>query len=146
MNNKLIILILMIFVVGFGVRCNSDEQTTKIDEETFFKNFDSAPSVIVSKEELPEWLILKIDFFETGAGTGIQQQLKIFRGIWNGRVIFFLEYLNNCIMCDIYYESGERLVWSEDGHDYDKFRSESKGWTLVYQIEPVYSLTKKVES
>jgi hypothetical protein len=133
-----IVCVLSLTVIG----CKETNEA-KMDEATFLQNLESAPAVIVSKEELPEWLILRIDFFETGAGMGIPQQLKVFRGLWNGSVIYFLEYLSNCGMCDVNYGSGERIVWSGDGRDYEKFRSESKDWSLVYQVVPDYGVIGK---
>ena len=140
-NNKLI----LIFLVAFLFGCKSDEasNSSKIDEETFSINLKSAPVVMGSVETFPEWLQEKIVFFETGAGTGIPQQFKAFRGTWNGRVVYFFEYLSNCYYCNVFFESGENIVWSDDGRDSDKFRSESKDWVLIYQIEPDYgNITK----
>ena len=125
-------------LVFFG--CKEDKNAQKMDEESFVKSLESAPVSLINLDQLPEWLNLHIDYFETGGDTGMPQQLKVFRGLWNERLIYFLEYLSNCYYCQVFLESGENIVWTGDGHDFEEFISESKNWTLIYQIEPDYGV------
>ena len=138
MKKKLIILMLSFLLVGtFGCK-DKEEPIIKDDvnaEETFIENLESASKSIVLKEELPEFVQAKIDLFET---FDIPQQLRVFRGVWNRNVTYYLEYLNNCGTCEFYYASGEKVVLAADGSDANKFISESKNWELVYQIIPDY--------
>jgi len=130
---------LCVVLVFFG--CKEDKDAQKMDEASFAKSLESATVALVNLDQLPEWLQKRIEFFETGAGTGIPQQLKVLRGLWNGRVIYFLESpLSNCYYCNVFFESGENIVWSDDGHDFEKFYSESKDWTLIYQVVPYYGV------
>ena len=136
-----IVSVLFFAAVSFGCKENKNEQ--KMDEETLLINLESAPDVIIPREDLPGWLQERIDFFETGGGTGIPQQLKVLRGLWNGRVVYFLQFLSNCFSCDVFFESGERIVWTDYGGNSDRFFSESKDWTLVYQVVPDYEVIGK---
>jgi len=106
-----------------------------------------APVVLASIETLPEWLQAKIVFFETGGGTGITQPFKAYRGIWNGRVTYYLDFWSGCGMCDVFFESGERIDWANYGGNSEKFCSESKEWTLIF-LTSYYNflLTKSVLS
>ena len=150
MNNKLKIssalqwawqrsaaVMLCMVLVFFG--CKEDKNAQKMDEESFVKSLETATVALVNLEQLPEWLIHQIEFY--GSDGDIQLQLRVFRGLWNRRVIYFLEsFLNNCHYCTVFFENGENIVWIDGGYDFEKFISESKNWTLIYQIEPEYDI------
>ncbi len=122
--------------------CNEKEELSKNDqEETILKNPESAPNGNMSKEALPEWFIPKIESLETGGELGIPTPFKLFRGIWNGQICYYLQiYVDNCGTCATWYENGEKIVWKEDGD----FVSLTKGWEIVYEltIEDVLSSRK----
>ena len=103
-----------------------------IDEFAFFEILGSAPFVTVPKEDLPEWLQQRIERWESGEN----YIARIFRGKWNGRVVYFIRTpFQSCPFCDISYENGERLVW-EERDEILKFTSTSKDWVKIYQIGP----------
>ena len=134
------VVMLCMVLVFFG--CKEDKDAQKMDEESFVKSLETAPVDLVNLEQLPEWLIHQIEFY--GADGDIQLQLRVFRGFWNRRVIYFLEsFWTNCYYCTVFFESGEKIVWIDGGYDFEKFISESKNWTLIYQIEPEYGVYGK---
>ena len=118
-------------LLASGCSQKNEAPTFDDDTRTFPQKINEAPVNLLSKEELPEWLQAKLDFLTPD----IPQPLKFFRGVWNQNVVYYLVYLNNCAMCEIYYESGEKINWAvQDGHNYEKFCSESKDWVLIYRV------------
>ena len=109
--------------------CSVKNESPIMDDRSFIQKINEAPVALVSKDEFPEWLIEKIEFHET-----YKSPLKIFQGIWNGHVMYFLQmYFSSCFMCGTYYENGEIIVWA-DGIEADKFGSQSKDWVLIYEL------------
>ena len=115
--------------------CNEKNESSIMDFGTFLQSLNDAPVALVSKDNLPKWLKERIDLYEgIGSEFGLPSPGRFYRGTWNGRVIYFISSpAHSCPMCDVYYENGERIIWSGDGRDTEKFRSESKGWVLIYQ-------------
>ena len=131
-------LTLLVLFGTFGCNENEIKETPQNDEE-INEAFSKAPEVLIPKEELPEWLITMMDFYEAGWGKG-PQWLTVYRCTWNGSVMYFLNiYGNNCGMCEVYFESGEKIDW-RDYPDYVEgrlsFRSEGKDWLIIYRIGP----------
>ena len=112
--------------------CSRESELSSTDDRSFFQKLNEAPVVLVPKDELPKWLIEKVGFYGMDAERDVLLP-KVFRGIWNGRVTYFLQiYFSSCVMCDTYYENGEKINWAvQDGHNSDKFCSESKDWVLI---------------
>ena len=102
-----------------------------IDGEVFFGNMSTAPNAIVSKEILPEWLNVKISEYEDTHPAIVP--LLVYKGEWEKRTIYFmLYYIKSCAFCDVYYEDGENIVWT-DNTNFDNFQSTSKNWVIIYE-------------
>ena len=131
------VVMLCMFLAFWG--CNSDESTLKVDEDTFSEILETSSSSISewSKDGFPEWLKEIITRYENGGERKIPTPSKFFQGKWNGRVVYFIENpLSSCMICDVFYEYGERIVWEHDGIEGKKFCSESKDWKLIYIVCP----------
>ena len=135
-NNKLI----LIFLVAFLFGCKSDKisETSQIDEATFLKNLESAPSVTVSKNELPDWLCETIDLLiKDYVGKPVYSSLmpaEIYRGEWDKQTVYYITHSHsNCALC-FYSENAERIPL-EKQEDFDKFYTLSKNWELIFQID-----------
>ena len=126
---------LCMVLVFFG--CKEDKNAQKMDEESFVESLKSAPSVNVSREDLPEWLNqISDDLIISYVGKPTYTSLMpaaIYRGIWDKRTVYYITHPNsNCALC-FYYEKGERIHLDRQ-EEIDKFYTLSKNWELIFQI------------
>gem|GEM_PF-2051680 len=141
-NKKLLIEIefgvVILFVAIFIAfkSCNkSTIQQEELQTETIFSNFNDVPTSIVSKEELPEWLTDKIDIMSNPQPSPFST-IQIFKGEWEMQTVYFIiNPHHSCLLCEVYYEDGEKLVWS-NSHAADDFLK-SKKFVLIYKIEEI---------
>jgi len=111
MNNKLILIFLVVFLFG----CKSDDASNseKIDEDSLSYNIHSAPVSIVPKEDFPEWLQAKIDYqWEHYVVNPIHKSwLVIFKGEWNKRTVYHLWHVLSSDCAEIYYDDGTKPLF-----------------------------------
>ena len=132
MKNKFVFLILMMVIFG----CKENHETTKMDEDTFLKNLESAPVVIVPSSELPEWLNMWIDNASkdfVGKTWGSVVMAEVHRGIWRDRTVYQATSGYSSAKFNPFYENGERIIF-HDTKEYDNFISTSQKWELIFQI------------
>jgi len=114
--------------------CNQKVESSNIDDRSFFEKINDAPVALVSRGELPVWLNKIVEIYEVGGELGIPSPARFYRGIWNGRVTYFISCLyHNCPFCYVFDGNGNNIVWTGDGDDVTKFCSISKDWVLIYQ-------------
>ena len=124
---KQFIFLILLFII-FG--CNRSKD---IGCDNFFSVLRKAPSVNVSKENLPEWLVARInDYYETW--TPLSCNVYIYKGKWKKHTVYFIsDSFSSCLFCNVYYEDGENIIWPADGMESTGFCSESKDWKLIYK-------------
>jgi hypothetical protein len=119
-KHKLIVLILLFAIIGMG-GCGEEE--------------------VQSNEDLPEWLLVKINEIEFLHSKDISiVKVKIFQGEWNKQIVYHIwDNLSSCVFCEVYYGNGEKITWN-DTNNKDDFDDKSKDWKLIYEygdaIEP----------
>jgi len=132
MKNKFVFLILMMVIFG----CKENHEKTKMDEDTFLRNLESAPAVIVPIEDLPEWLSQTIEDLiinYVGKAYTSLKPAEIYRGEWNKRTVYYITHPHSsCALC-FYDEKSERILLGSQ-EDLIKFYSLSKKWELIFQI------------
>ena len=115
--------------------CDTDEiHVTDCDDFTnysdeFFNIIFSAPKDIVSKEDLPEWLVVREKWVNIPNLT--EFGLLIYKGEWDNNQIVYFE-LSTENFCGFYYfftEDGIRIV-----DNLPDRRSTSKNWVLIYEF------------
>ena len=91
-----------------------------------FENLASAPKKIVSKENLPEWLVVRINnYYETRPS--VISKVLIYQGEWNDQIVYFiLDTFSSCL-CDFFTKDGERADNLSD------LCGTSKNWIIIYE-------------
>ena len=137
MKNKLGTLLLLSFLLFVFYGCNNkenlNEEPQKNDLETFTRNLESAPAVIVHKEELSEWLKNEIETF-IDAKYPNYVYFKVYKCEWEKKTIYLLDntytFVNfallNCDRYDFRYENGDSIKGVIPDNLY------SADWTLIY--------------
>jgi len=127
MKNRLIVLLLILFVSFGGCKQSSE----KSDKKDFSLSLDSAPVALVSVKDLPEWLQDRIYALEEefcNASSPIYEEARVYQGKLENRSVYFVRNpYNNCIICDIFHENGERAVSACD------IFSAVKNWVIIWQ-------------
>ena len=92
-------------------------------EGVYLKDIGSAPTALVSKEDLPEWI--NVD--------ALLSPFAIYKGEWRNRTVYFVsEPLHSCAMCKVYYGNGEHIEFDNLRANLNDFNSTSKNWVLIY--------------
>ena len=129
---KYILGLVTLCCITFG--CNKHELEVGVDAVTFFADLSSAPYVPVSKEDLPEWLVIKIDMYEFISNSMSIFVARIFKGEWRKQTVYFIrDSGQSCQRCDFFYEDGSSLGLSYEEKIVD-FYVKSKNWVLIYEI------------
>jgi len=133
--NYLIIAALVVSA-AFQFGCSKKAETS--NETIYVYQFGySVPVAIVPKEELPEFLRDRIDYFleiydEKPLPVG--PTIEFFRGKWNKRTVYYFYHsYSSCMFCEVYYGDGTKLDWS-NGDNFEDFWSKTTNWVLIYQI------------
>ena len=106
----------MVMVAG----CN----VNKLNEEDFMTNRESEEHFYVPKENLPEWVIVRInDYYET------RRKVSIYKGDWNKQTVYFIMDIFSSCLCDFFNENGERLV----NNPSINIHLTSENWIIVYK-------------
>ena len=115
---------LFCMALGCGQQ-NSDESRT--DGGVSFDHLASAGKNIVSKENLPEWLVIRInDYYETRPPSICK--VLIYKGEWNEQAVYFIMDTFSSCLCDFFIEDGRRI------HDnLSDCRATSKNWIIIYE-------------
>ena len=119
---KLVFFVLL--CVTFGCSKSTDSGVT-------WNQLESAPWDNVSKESLPEILVVKINEIESRNLFG---KVKIFRGEWRRSVVYYIRDPHaSCGFCEVYYQDGKNIEWSVEDASSDSFVKESKNWVLIFE-------------
>jgi len=99
---KFVLLILLFATIG----CSENKETNNI-----------------SKENLPEWLVVMINYYETRPIS-----VQIYKGEWNKLIVYFIVDPSSACLCDFYAEDGKRI----ENNLLPDLRATSKNWILIY--------------
>ena len=132
MKNRLILSLLVIFAL---IGCKTDDLSSKIDEDTFWEKLQSAPFVVVPKEELPEWVNQIIE--DLTISYVVNQPpgtfARIYRGKWDKRTVYYItDSLSSCALC--FWDEKAQRIQLNTQKDYDKFYALSKNWELIFEV------------
>ena len=117
MKTAIIKLQVILIVLAFCVAGCKKEDPTGVK----FSELDKAPKALVSKEELPKFVIDKMFSPST-----------IYKGKWNESIVYFvMNYLSSSVCCDVYFEKGEKIIFNES--IMVDFQSTSKNWVIIYE-------------
>jgi len=125
MRTKLLFAFLLLGIFGCINKIEKEEPWISIHY------YDPVPVSIVAKEELPEWLGIIVDQWESAFF------IYVFKGEWQESTIYNVKYTlsrDSHRFDDVYYENGEHIAFVENSI-YAGFRSTSKNWELIFQIE-----------
>ncbi|MGV8139195.1 MAG: hypothetical protein AB2L20_28710 [Mangrovibacterium sp.] len=126
---KIELLLLILALVFVGCKDDKDLKNTM---DIFLVKLQSVSSDVYAGSSIPEWLAIKINEIENRKDIDIVK-VKIFQGEWNEKVVYFIRHnLNSCIFCEVYYEGGEKIVWSTEDI-LDAFCTTSKRWKIIYE-------------
>jgi hypothetical protein len=93
-------------------------------------------SGISAKDDFPEWLSVKTTEIETVNEKDISiVKVRVFHCRWKNQTIYvILNNLASCMLCEVYYEDGEKVKWSEEDRVSDSFFIDSENWELIYEF------------
>ena len=148
-KQKVAVTILSIMVTLFFMvsSCKSDRvlegNTEELLTETFMKNLENVPVVVVPRGELSEWLNERIDgLIESYVGKfiGLGMQVSIFRGEWKDQTVYLIQHPHSsCLFCFI-DEKGEPISFSPPSKTIDindtleDILLKSENWEIIFQI------------
>ena len=130
MKRKVVILVLL--CVTFGCSKSNDSKTTDID--SFLNQLKSAPFVDISKENLPEWLVVRINAYYETRSPSICKVL-IYQGEWGKQIVYFIMDTFSSCLCDFFFKDGERIV-----NNLSDCHATSKNWIIIYEYGELFLL------
>jgi hypothetical protein len=112
---------------------DADAATGDIPEIFAAKLRSAEASGISAGENVPEWLSTKITEMETLYEKDLSiMKVCAFRCVWKNRTVYFISNnLASCILCEVYDEDGEKIIWSRD-FPLNDFCIESENHELIY--------------
>jgi len=138
---KVILFAFLFFTIGCSNSKTDEETDIETDKEEvnvddFLNKLQSVLSTDISKENLPEWLNGKINEIEVINSKDISiVKVLIYMGEWRNRTVYFIYHnLSSCILCEVYYENGTKIVWTPKGDTSYDFCNNSKNWILIYKF------------
>ena len=89
---------------------------------------------VVFQEDFSGWLNIKIDEIETIHSDDILiVKVRIFKGKWKEQTVYFINNnLQSCVLCEVYYEDGENIIFNDK--IINDFCLTSEKWELIYEF------------
>ena len=127
MKNKIFLLIFLAVLFG----CRDNETPLDTNDGVSFENLEAAPKHIVSRDNLPTWMISQLDELELFT----IMDVKIYQGDWNKKKVFLMfNSWQSCLAGEAYYEDGKRIEFTEENTSlYENFCTKSN-WILIYEF------------
>ena len=117
----------MLCVVLVFLGCKEDKNEQKTDEESFVKNFESAPAALVNLEQLPEWLQGEIKTHIDEASSSAH--FVAYKGEWDQQTIYNVNNVFQSCKVDLRYDNGQGI----DPNLLESVFAKSKNWSLIYE-------------
>jgi hypothetical protein len=134
MKRKILKFAAIALMLAGTVACQNEDKAK--DVELFAKEFLMRLESLTFQEKseneaFPEWLLSMIEIIESNSPT--VSNTKIYRGEWEKQNVYLASNaLNSCILCDVYYEDGNRVIL-QDENSINEFYLQSKKWVIVYK-------------
>jgi hypothetical protein len=125
-RTSLLLLVLLAFI-----GCKNGGMSEDVDATNeFMIKLQSAP--LDEMDNYPEWLSLKIAEIESWEKDKSILKVRIFRGEWENRTVYFItNNLKSCVLCEVYHEAGEIITLNEE--NIEEFCKKSAYWTTIYE-------------
>jgi len=106
------------------------------DSGVLFDNLVSAPKIIVPKETLPEWLVVKV-IDNYAPWLPILCLGEAYRGEWKNQIVYFTPSVHSsCPTCELFNEDGKTVDNLPD------CRTTSKNWIKIFGCEEIFEFYK----
>ena len=114
----------VLLCMTFG--CKTTNEGQKIGDGVLFDKLDSAPKKNVPKENLPEWLVARInEQYETRPPEICK--VIVYKGEWNKQTVYFIMDTFSSCLCNFFTKDGGRIDNLTD------LRTTSKNWIIIYE-------------
>ena len=123
---------LLLVVAGamFVASCSSDDDEPQVAE--LWQNVlnNNLPEQLMSKSDLPAWIVERIDAGEEANQTGSPVHIIVYQFQWKGQPYYMIRGTYDIGWeSTVYTASGSKEIVSKDD-----FYSSSKDWKIVYRI------------
>ena len=123
---------LLLLVAGtmFVASCSSDDDEPQVDELWQKVLNNNLPEQLITKNDLPAWIVERIDAAEKANQAGSSKLFIVYQFQWKGQPYYMIRGT---------YDTGwERTVYTASGSkevvSKDELYSSSSDWKIVYRI------------
>ena len=123
---------LLLLVAGtmFVASCSSDDDGPQVDELLQKVLNNNLPEQLITKNDLPAWIVERIDAAEKANQAGSSKLFIVYQFQWKGQPYYMIRGT---------YDTGwERTVYTASGSkeivSKDELYSSSSDWKIVYRI------------
>ena len=120
---------------GHEANSNASNTTEDVDIQEDLVYATTMTGMELHKENVPEWLALKIDALETKYKEDIRiTKIRVIKVEWRNRIVYFIyNSYSSCMLCDLYYADGEKLVFASD-EEADDFSKRYTSKKMIYEF------------
>ena len=123
-------LLLMVAGAMFVASCSSDDDEPQGDELWQKVLNNNLPEQLMSKSDLPAWIVERIDAAEKANQEGSSIFIIVYQFQWKGQPYYMIRgTYDTGWESTVYTASGSKKIVSKDD-----FYSSSKDWKIVYRI------------
>ena len=123
---------LLLVVTGamFVASCSSDDDEPQVDELWQKVLNNNLPEQLMSKSDLPAWIVERIDADEKANQTGSPVYIIVYQFQWKGQPYYMIRgTYDTGWESTVYTASGSKEVVSKD-----ELYSSSRDWKIVYRM------------
>ena len=123
---------LLLLVAGtmFVASCSSDDDEPKVDELWQKVLNNNLPEQLITKNDLPAWIVERIDAAEKANQEGSSIHIIVYQFQWKGQPYYMIRgTYDTGWESTVYTASGSKEVVSKD-----ELYSSSSDWKIVYRI------------
>ncbi len=124
--------ILFLFVVGvtFVASCSSDDDEPQVDELWQKVLNNNLPEQLITKNDLPAWIVERIDAAEKANQAGSSKLFIVYQFQWKGQPYYMIRgTYDTGWESTVYTASGSKEIVSKDD-----LYSSSRDWKIVYRV------------
>ena len=123
---------LLLLVAGtmFVASCSSDDDEPQVDELWQKVLNNNLPEQLITKNDLPAWIVERIDAAEKANQAGSSNLIIVYQFQWKGQPYYMIRgTYDTGWESTVYTASGSKEVVSKD-----ELYSSSSDWKIVYRI------------
>ena len=123
---------LLLLVAGtmFVASCSSDDDGPQVDELWQKVLNNNLPEQLITKNDLPAWIVERIDAGEKANQTGSPVHIIVYQFQWKGQPYYMIRgTYDTGWESTVYTASGSKEIVSKD-----ELYSSSSDWKIVYRI------------